>query len=69
MQGLIARINRKLVHQDEVLKIPRSERMRSDCGEFYLVNTEFNCICGKHIDPEGLGRELGVLKPFEGVAR
>lgn len=63
--ALFARINRQLRKQDEALKVARSEKARQDLGDFYLLNLEFNGIIGKDVNPAELGRELGVLRPWE----
>lgn len=68
MGALIKRINRVLNKYDEVLKVTRGQRMLFDVGQFYIINWRTNWIIDKYIDPEQLGRELGVLKEFEYVA-
>jgi hypothetical protein len=67
-RALIQRINRKLWHDDEVLKTARSERARFDLGDYYVLDWRINGIVGKNVDPEEMGRELGVLKAWEKVA-
>ncbi len=34
-------------------------------GEWYIVNFNRNTIVAGHVDPEELGRELGVLRDWE----
>jgi hypothetical protein len=65
MRALIARINRKLAGQDERLKASRGARARVDCGDYYIVDIRHNALLGRNVDPEALGRELGVLRPWE----
>jgi hypothetical protein len=67
MRAIIQRVNRKLIADDEVLKASRTERMRSDCGDYYIVDWRHNSICQMHVDPVALARELGVLHRWEAV--
>jgi len=72
MRALIQRINRALKKENEfeVLKITRG-RWRGgagDLGRYYTVDENRNAVTGQHIDPEKLGRKLGVLKDYEHVA-
>jgi len=67
LRALIARINRKLRADDQMLKATRGERARGDLGDFYLLDFNRNIIRDQRVDPEELGRELGVLKPWETV--
>ncbi len=67
-RALIARINRKLRHEGpmgQILKSARSERMELDLGSYFIVDVQGNYIHDHHIDPEKLGRELGILQPWE----
>ena len=63
MRALVQRVNRKLKDEGEVLKAARSERVASTVGEFFTVRR--NKIATQHVDPEALGRELGVLSGWE----
>ena len=67
MRAIIQRVNRKLIADDEVLKASRTEWMRSDCGDYYIVDSRRNSICQTHVDPKALARELGVLHRWEAV--
>jgi hypothetical protein len=67
MRALIQRINRKLAPDDKRLKKMRSERWRSEVGEYFIVDVNRNMITDKHVDPKELGRELGVLGLVETV--
>ncbi len=51
-----------------ILKASRGERARLDLGEFYVLDVSGNSVLSKQIDPEELGRELGVLHAWERVA-
>jgi hypothetical protein len=67
LRALMQRVNRALANQDETLKTSRGERCRQQMGDYYIVNTSRNFIVDKNVDPEELGRELGVLKAWESV--
>jgi hypothetical protein len=41
--------------------------MRQDVGDYYIVDFKINAITRKDVDPEQMGRDLGVLKEFEQV--
>ena len=66
--ALIRRVNRKLVPDLHQLKKSRGETMRQDLGEFYVLDLFRNTVCDLNVDPEQIGRELGVLTPCEGLA-
>ena len=65
--ALIARINRRLIHDDKRLYKSRSEMARADLGEWYIVNVNRNLVVAKDVDPEEFAREIGVLTPYERV--
>jgi hypothetical protein len=65
-RALIARINRKLKPDEQALKIKRG--WRSSLGNFYLVSYSGNYILNEDVDPEALGRNLGVLQAWEAVS-
>ena len=69
-RALIARINRLLRHQGQmgrILKASRGARALSDLGQYFVLDIERNIIVLHHVDPENLGRELGVLAQWEHV--
>ena len=66
-RALLQRINRKLDSDQEKLCTSRGERAYQDVGRYYIVNYYNNSIAGTDVDPEKLGRELGVLKGYEEV--
>ena len=59
--ALIKRINRKLAHDGEVLKITRGERARTDLGDYYILDIYHNTIVRSRVDPEALGRKLDLI--------
>ena len=61
MRALIQRINRKLEQNDQRLRAARS----SDLGRYYILDFKHNSVVKRHIDPEALGRDFGVLKDYE----
>lgn len=63
-RALVQRINRKLRKQDETLKAHRG----ANVGSYYRVDTEINGLLEDDVDLEDLGRELGVLAPYEQLA-
>jgi hypothetical protein len=66
-RALIQRINRKLRHNGEVLKIARGSRAESesDVGRYFIVNIKRNSLVNDHCDPEAVGREIGVMAEYE----
>ena len=73
----IQRINRKLdcdrptARQSgsiEMLKTARGARAEHDLGRHYIIDLRGNVVLRKDVDIEELGRELGVLRPYEAVA-
>jgi hypothetical protein len=71
--ALIRRINRKLRHDETILKKARDCLHQGqwyediDLGRYYTVNFN-NHLVGTHIDLERFGRELGVLSAGEEIA-
>jgi hypothetical protein len=68
MNALVKRINRKLHAREQVLKKGRgAEISERHLGPFYVVHYR-NGVTQSHVDPESLGRELGVLREDESVS-
>ena len=67
-RAVIQRINRRLKPDLEMLKTTRGNRWRQEVGDYYVIDFTKNWIIDKHVDPEEMGRELGVLEPWEVVA-
>ena len=67
MRALIQRINRKLKPENETLKVLRGDRWRNDLGNYFIVDFYRNVVVAQHVEPEKLGRELEVLKPWEHI--
>ena len=66
-RALYQRVARKLRQVGHALHTARTPRMELDCGHYYTVNTEYNVMGYKGINLEVMGRELGVLAPWEAV--
>jgi hypothetical protein len=66
-RALLQRINRKLVEEGEVLKTARGEIAQNDLGTFYVLDINKNTVAAHDVDPETLGRKLGVLRPWEHI--
>ena len=66
MRALIQRINRRLP-DGEMLKTARSPRVASSVGRYYVANLNRDWITPQKVDPEAMGRELGVLSEYQHV--
>lgn len=67
-RALVQRINRALAADDEVLKAARGAQALQDLGEHYILDIKRNVVTRKDVDIEAVGRSLGVLKEYEGLA-
>jgi hypothetical protein len=65
-RALARRINRKLAKEDRQMR--KNRVWDHNLGDYYVVEVSCNFIVGTHIDPEDLGRELGVLHEREALA-
>lgn len=65
--ALIQRINRRLAKDGEVLKAGLGEKVISDLGNYFIVDTSHNAIVSHDVEIEELGRKIKVLKPYETV--
>ncbi len=67
-RALVQRINRTLAKEGrsgEVLRKTRPGRWATELGEYYVVDLDANSLLQTGTNVEELGRELGVLKPYE----
>jgi hypothetical protein len=64
-RAIIARINRKLRQQPnpEIIRTARTERQAEELGDYYTALS--NGVGRTNVKLEKLGRELGVLRPWE----
>ena len=67
IEALIKRINRRLKETDEELKTTRGWHAKLQLGTYYIRNFARNWIVNHDVDPETVGRELGVLRSWEKV--
>jgi hypothetical protein len=67
LRALVQRINRKLADNGQCMKAARGEKARQEVGDYYTVDVRLNVLVEKDVDPETLGRDLGVLKVWECV--
>jgi hypothetical protein len=68
LRAVMARVNRKLAKEDEMLRRCRSDsRGWHELGDFYVVDVSRNCITDKQVDLEALAREMDVLAKWEQV--
>ena len=67
MRALLQRLNRKLGAEGEVVKAARGEKARQEMGDFFHLDVDRNAIIATDVDPEQLGRKLGVLHPWERI--
>ena len=67
LNALAKHINRKLAHEGERLCTAQSESWCGGLGWHYIVDYRNSVVAG-HLDPEKLGRELGVLRASERAA-
>jgi len=66
-RALYQRISRKLKHDGEQLRTARSQNVELSVGRYFTVNVAHNYIDRQHLDLEVLGRNLGVIQPWEQV--
>lgn len=59
---LVARVNRKLIGNGQLVRKCRPGRWHHELGDYYTLDVDMNAIVEKHVDIEDLGRELGVLR-------
>jgi hypothetical protein len=67
-RALYQRINRALRAEGIQLRTCRSGRWQLELGTYYIVDVLSNYVARQHVDLEKLGRELGVIKPWEVLA-
>jgi hypothetical protein len=67
MRSVMQRINRKLRESGEILKTARGAQARGMIGDYYIISSRNGNIMRHHVNPEELGRKLGVLQNYEEV--
>jgi len=66
--ALLARVNRRLAAEGQVMRKTRPGRSINDLGSYYIIDTSHNVILFKDIDLEAVAQELGAIKGWERVA-
>jgi hypothetical protein len=66
-RALFQRINRKLKEEGEQLRTARTPAVEASVERYYILDVNRNFIAHEHVEMEALGRELGVLQPWEKV--
>ena len=64
-RALLQRINRKLVHDDQIMK--RARHLNSDLGWIYVVDRQQNAVVAAHCDIEAWGRAMDCLAAYESL--
>lgn len=64
-RALFQRINRRLKQDNEQLRTARSTSVEQSVGQYFIVDLNRNAITTQYVDLEKLGRELGVIQPWE----
>lgn len=65
-RALLQRINRKLLPDSERIVKTRS-RWVSTVGDYFRIDLNKNAVVDHDVNLENLGRELGVLRPYEAL--
>lgn len=64
-RALMQRINRKLKQDGEQLRTARTQQVETTVGHYFIVDMNRNAITTQRVDLEKMGRELGVIQPWE----
>lgn len=67
-RAAIARINRKLAHEEQVLRTSRGARAYLEFGRYYIRDWRLNIVVETHCDIESLAHELGVLPTWQSIS-
>jgi hypothetical protein len=70
VRALMARINRKLAAENQILKVSRSVAEKQNLGNYHVVDTHKNAVVDYHInDLEKWVRDSfpDMLKPYENL--
>ncbi len=68
VRAIMARVNRKLARENQILKVSRSVAEKQNLGSYHIVDTQKNAVVAYHInDLEKWVRDEfdGMLKPYE----
>ena len=64
-RSVVARVNRRLASDGEQLKPARSERVRAQVGDWYVLNVKAKGVVREDVSLEVIARELGALRDWE----
>jgi hypothetical protein len=68
-RAILARINRKLAKDQEVLrKCRRDNRSYHQLGDYYRIDVRCNGVVEMDVPLETIAKDLEVLKPWEEIA-
>lgn len=70
IRAIMARVNRKLAREDQILKVSRSASEKENLGAYHVIDTNTNAVTAYHIDDlaKWITDEFpGMLKPFEKI--
>jgi excisionase family DNA binding protein len=67
-RALIARINRRLKPDGQMIKKSRGERAKTELGRYYMVDIYNNTLISFRIDLLNYGKYLGVVNDDERLA-
>ena len=67
-RSVVARVNRRLASDGEQLKPARSERLRAQVGDWYVLDVKLNGISRKDVNLEAIARACGALQDWETVS-
>lgn len=67
VRALFQRLNRRLKANDQKLVAARSERVRAEVGDYFVIDTARNTVVAMHVDLNELAREVGALAGHESV--
>ena len=69
-RALVARINRALAKDERCLRKTREDsRWHQEMGDYATIDLGGNFVINKHVDLASFGRELGVFKEYERLAK
>ena len=67
-RSVVARVNWRLQAAGEQLKPARSEQVRAQVGDWYVLDVKRNGVVREDVNLEAIARECGALKDWEVVS-
>jgi hypothetical protein len=67
-RSVVARVNRRLQANGEMLKPARGEQVRAQVGDWYVLDVKAKGVVREDVNLEAIARELGALKDWEVVS-